>query len=661
MTGGRLAVWHTFDAPEPVRFAAAELRGYLGRLRGDDVAVGTAPAGAWPALELRAGPVGGPPNAGPPDPPDGRPALADALAGRVQPVDAPFARSPGPDAFLWRTGPGGLRVAGTNPRSTLFGVYDLLEDLGCRFFGPHPEDEVVPRLAPGAVDAFLGRTAERFEQATFPYRERHFLEWVDAEATRGEIDFTAKRRMNGFVFHIEDFAPDPAAWTTVLDLLVPEVARRGLLPGVGEHGGYPLWLPPERHAAEHPDWYAEVDGRRVGGFRGPGGQGRYQFCTEHPGARTAFLDNLEAFLRRHPALRILHVAPEDVGRWCECPRCAPLPVADRYLRLDNAIAERVYRLRPDASVTHLVYANHAELPRQERPSPQLKVSFVPFGRDYAHPFADPRANMALTAHPWSLALIGDWARLCRESGAGLIEHCKAFRHRWITFRLLPLPHLQADLRWWRDLGAGGVNAPQEGEGAWVKHLNAYVLSRLLWNLDESVEALLEDYFARYWAGVGREVREVYDAVAAALPNLAYARNQPAHLANRSPGLRPPLEERCPAEATYLEEALAGLAEVSRRVAALRGRPHLDPAVAPRLSRLADAVDGARASLEVSLGIRRLLLARGTPEAEAAAAQARAAYDRFAALQTPERIREGTLWTGRWRRDDAFATWVRAMS
>ena len=101
--------------------------------------------------------------------------------------------------------------------------------------------------------------------------------------------------------------------------------------------------------------------------------------------------------------------------------------------------------------------------------------------------------------------------------------------------------------------------------------------------------------------------------------------------------------------------------MSRRVAALRGRPHLDPAVAPRLSRLADAVDGARASLEVSLGIRRLLLARGTPAVGPAAAQARAAYDRFAALQTPERIREGTLWTGRWRRDEDFAAWVQSIS
>jgi hypothetical protein len=137
------------------------------------------------------------------------------------------------DAFLWRTGDGGVTIVGTNPRSVLFGVYDLLEELGCRFYGASPDDEVVPRL----VNHPFADEAEHFEQATFPFRERHFLEWIDPETTRREIDYAAKRRMNGFSFHIEDFAPNPVAGHAVLDELVPEIARRGLMPGLGEHGG----------------------------------------------------------------------------------------------------------------------------------------------------------------------------------------------------------------------------------------------------------------------------------------------------------------------------------------------------------------------------------------------------------------------------------------
>src|SRR4029079_6007964 len=107
----------------------------------------------------------------------------------------------------------------------------------------------------------------------------------------------------------------------------------------------------------------------------------------------------------------------------------------------------------------------------------------------------------------------------------------------------PLPHLKADLTWWRDLGAGGFNAPQEGEGWWVKHLNSYVYSRLMWDLDASPDALVDDYFARYWNGLGEPIREIYQAVAEALPNLSYSRNQPALLHNRSTVLRTPPPEQ----------------------------------------------------------------------------------------------------------------------
>lgn len=637
-----IAVHHAADAPEPVRFAADELARYLGHMTGQTIAV--ASAAGQPPLALGLGQ----------DASDEAASLVERLAGRVQPVPPAFTTAPGADAFLWQTGAGRATVVGSNPRSTLFGVYDLLEELGCRFYGASAEDEVVPTGQAEAVARFLGETREQLEQATFPYRERHFLEWIDAAATVREIDYAAKRRMNAFAFHIEDFAPDEAAWQVVLDELVPEIARRGLMPGLGEHGGYVLWLPPARYAADHPEWYAQVGGRRVGTFRDQ--HARYQFCTENPDALATFLDNMLAFLRDNPKIQLMHIAPEDVGRWCECERCAPIPVADRYMRLDNAIVERIHAIRPDVSVTHLVYANHAELPERERPSSHLKIAFIPFGRNFGVPFTEPAANMGLSAHPWSLDLIRAWAALCHETGAGLIEHTKAFRHRWLTFRLLPLPHLESDMRWWQSIGGQGFNSPQEGEGWWVKHLNAYVYARLMWDLDAGVERLLDDYFERYWAGIGRDLRSVFEATAAALPDLSYARN-PTVLPNRHAGYRPPADDQLGPEIEYLAQAADRLDQVGARVAALSGTG-LDSAVAARLAKLRDAFEGARAAIRVSLELRRAAQARGTAGARAAVAAARAAHDRFAALQTPERLRAGTLWTGAWRRDHVLAEWER---
>jgi hypothetical protein len=180
----------------------------------------------------------------------------------------------------------------------------------------------------------------------------------------------------------------------------------------------------------------------------------------------------------------------------------------------------------------------------------------------------------------------------------------------------------------------------------------------MWDLEASPEALIDDYFARYWGELAGPAREVYQAIADALPNLSYSRHQPAMLPNRTPIVRvPPPEEWAP-DAAYLERAIEQITVAGRKAAALRATGGPDSPVALRLAKLNDAIEGALASLAVSLAIRRYLLVRGTPAAAAAAADARAAHDRFAALQTPERLTAGTLWTGAWRRDATFAEWER---
>ena len=55
----------------------------------------------------------------------------------------------GPEGYRLKTGNAGGRritlVAGGGREGTLYGVYDLLHRMGCRWFGPEPFDEEVPR------------------------------------------------------------------------------------------------------------------------------------------------------------------------------------------------------------------------------------------------------------------------------------------------------------------------------------------------------------------------------------------------------------------------------------------------------------------------------------------------------------------------------------
>jgi hypothetical protein len=39
-----------------------------------------------------------------------------------------------------------------------------------------------------------------------------------------------------------------------------------------------------------------------------------------------------------------------------------------------------------------------------------------------------------------------------------------------------------------------------------------------------VTELLDDYFQRYWGGIGPQVREIYTSISDALPNLSYSQS-----------------------------------------------------------------------------------------------------------------------------------------
>ena len=67
------------------------------------------------------------------------------------------------DSILLESRKGKLFLAGSNPRSVLFAVYDYLHELGCRW--PNPADEFLPENVEIRLDGF-----KKFESASCRYR-----------------------------------------------------------------------------------------------------------------------------------------------------------------------------------------------------------------------------------------------------------------------------------------------------------------------------------------------------------------------------------------------------------------------------------------------------------------------------------------------------------
>jgi len=485
----RLAVVVNPDAGEVERFAAEEMQRYLEKITGEKVPVGAeAPEGAT-ALLVGGGGI-----------------AADQKAAL------------GEEGYTLQTTNRGLVLAGGGPRGTLYAVYDFLERLGCRWYYPDPQDEIVPRVSLAEVVCMVRSGLQVKEKPDFSVRMPVFLTYdlgpagtpiatAIMKTLPHVVDWTAKNRMNIFQYGIDHTPRCCAHWGHYRDVF-PEMRRRGLTIGVGGHCGF-MFISRD-DLKEHPDWKPMVNGKRK--------YLKCQFCTRNEEAVRFYIANVIRFLKENPEVEYFIPWPEDGSAWCKCPLCKDTPVADRYMELSRRIYRELKQAVPHVRVSLGAYGTHLSPPEKVRPLAGMTVTFVAWGRDLAIPFDDARTRKLYRD------AFARWRDICKQNGASLLVQAKWARHLLVGFHPLPLPILQADCRWFREQGLAGFELPWGYMGRRTKSFNLYVLARLMWDADADVEAIVADYFTRFYGQSGTAMRKAYEEVERAQPDLRYGHN-----------------------------------------------------------------------------------------------------------------------------------------
>ena len=634
-------------AEEPVNFAAGELSRYLEAATGLPVIIEEDSA-----LE-------------------GQYALVLSIPGAatVQP-EAP--ESLHEEAYRIHAIPGGGRAfQGNSPRALLYAVYDFLEnDLGYRWYFPYPEDNIAPRMTPEDFFALLRHGEDREIHPAFEFREREFRD-VSPDTVHTDdrivqqIDWWAKLRMNRFLLNFH-YAGDTERWARWRQRLIPEIKRRGMLVRLGEHGSYPLFLPPARYAEAHPEWYCEIDGQRIGGMRTATG-GEAQFCTTNPGAVKTYLDNFAAFVQAHPEVDFYYPAPNDVGKWCECRQCRDLSIADRYLELNNRIAERLNEVKPGLRIMHLAYSNHRIPPETAQPHPMIDIDVACWGRDFSYPLCDPRT---LPEDADYLDVFRQWAEICRHSPGDprprLLYHCKLMRHYWLGLQLLPLPVIDGDFNCARELGIDGFDYPLGFLGIWTKALNAYVVANKTWNPDLSPETMTKRFMQDYYGDYAPQAARAYELAADAFRDRRYGRSLTlAWFPDTSKVRDTPLEG-------LGDNARHAVARLDEALEILAGTLDAPPPFAHRIGKLHIVLRHARDEQAVLIQLDTLMHAAAqlrnapSPDTRLAARQAwqetNAALDTLTGRYCIEEDEAGLYWGGASYRQlhDALDAWRMAI-
>jgi hypothetical protein len=449
------------------------------------------------------------------------------------------------DSYGWHAQGRTLNLFGGSARGLVFGVYAFLRIVGgCSFAAPGPDAEHVPRRR--SIHCSEHPVRHRPQLA---YRGLQFSA-IDAPALlQNQIDWMAK---NGLNYAMVMFAPpealgvddlDPQTGAPVNDgniyriteswfeqYLQPSLRQRGLMVDVNHHN-LRFWLPPQRYFADHPEWYALIDGQRGQHFS------QLCICTSNDEAVQELIAQVRAFLRRCPEIKSVGVIPEDGHGMCQCERCiasdadpkeAFAPPRDnrnakgekpclmrRYARLLNRVAQALRPEFPDVRLVGAAYVDVQWPPRGITLDPTLSIWMALYWRDGSRPLA-PQGTSELNQFFYDI--LRQW-RQTQPVALSVYEYYMGMNAQCS----LPYPMSKVICQDWPHLKALGI------EGATVQMLaschQAYALNMLAfarcgWESDVDHAALLDEFLSGMFGQAGPAVRHYYQGLIDAMDRFA---------------------------------------------------------------------------------------------------------------------------------------------
>jgi hypothetical protein len=425
-------------ASESTRAVAAELADYLGRITGAKFAVRAGDGSQGIVLgTLAEFPT---------------PALAAALAVRNT--------YDGREAFAIRTEPGRLLLLGGSDLGASHAAFRLLESLGCRWFFPAKEWEVVPTQRKLTVSL--------------------------QEADRPRI--LARRIWYGYGFFNDKGHPrggsvqkDYEAWARHNRMASSFKVHAG-------HAWQGIILANKKLFAEHPEYLALVKDKRQG----------EQLCVSNTEVRRLAVSWALTQLEKRPEAEMISLECSDGNGHCECEHCRKLgSISDRVFGLANEAARAVAQKYPGKMVGLLAYNDHSEPPSFDlEPNVYVQLTAGFIRGQYTHEqLLDlwPKKCKNLGFYEYFSVWLWDFDRLPGGNGANITRTQKMIR---------------------RYLDAGATSFDAESGNNWGVHGRGYyVANKLLWNPDTDVSAALADFYDKAFGAGAAAMKRYYERVA----------------------------------------------------------------------------------------------------------------------------------------------------
>lgn len=390
------------------------------------------------------------------------------------------------DGYAVSVGERNIVVAGDNERGVVYGVYDLLEKLGCRWFYPmqDPKDrEVVPTLDVVAFEPGAWSVA-----SPIPIRlcnATSFFFEIVPEIMRTQLDVAMKSRYNGMAWQCDHRSYVGDQYREMDQAgIIDEIKKRGMLFHGPAHS-FQHFLRDDDYFDDHPEWFGMRDGKRVHQVFGGS-----QFCWSNPEARRQFVLNAERFVLDSPALDIFCTLGFDGGPACDCPECQKSTPADLVFVLLGELCDRLRESAPHVMVeTSGGYNPVHEPPKAIVPPENLRVVWAHWGRNYSTGYDDPE-------YCWK-----DNLELWRKSVKNRLTLCQYYTDNFAS-PWIAAPYtiaMESDRRYVLKSGIDGIYMLMWAKGYWWNHgLNHHLAGRCFYDISSDLTELIHDYALHYF-------------------------------------------------------------------------------------------------------------------------------------------------------------------
>lgn len=405
--------------------------------------------------------------------------------------------------------PARIVIAGDNGRGALYGVYDLLERLGCRWFYP-AEDPFDPEVVPHkpTLDLASGAWA-----VASPMKVRicNGAEWffeIDAEKASQQLDWAMKNRYNIMGWQSHSKTPLLAQYEQLRDWgLLAELEKREMTLHGPAHS-FDHFLRAEDHMKKHPEWFGLRDGKRV-----PQNYAGAQFCWSNAEARKEFVKNSMEFIRHAKAISHYCSVPFDGGLACACDTCQRIGASNLSMTLTAELIDALAKVRPDAVFeTTGGYAPTGDPPTGMKFHPRLRSIWAHWGRYHGEGYDDPTYGR--------IDNLEAWRKVCR-GGLNIVQYyTDNFAEPWILppFTVAML----SDRRYFVKKRIDSYYMLFWPKDYWWNHsLNGYLAGRVLYDFNLDPYAVLKDYALHYYGPKAGPLIGKYYEEWARNPDLAY--------------------------------------------------------------------------------------------------------------------------------------------